>query len=197
MPVLHLIAGPNGAGKSTLYRYVVQPRYPALVFVNADIHERDELAHMRDPVARSAAARAWADATRDRLLAEGGSFVSETVFSHPSKLELLRTARARGFEIALYVVCLDEPPALLQRVRQRVAEGGHDVPDDKVLARYPRTLAHLREAVGLADLALLFDAQAVASGGPFLVASVVQGQVRLQGLRQPRWAREVLGLPGH
>lgn len=196
MPVLHLIAGPNGAGKSTLYRYVVQPRYPALAFVNADIYEREHLAHLEDPVARSAAARAWADGTRDRLLAEGGSFVSETVFSHPSKLELLRTARTRGFEIALYLVCLDEPRTLLARVQQRVAEGGHAVPDHKVLERYPRTIAHLQEAVEMADLALLFDAQAVESGGPFLVASVVQGQVRLQGLRQPRWTREVLGLPG-
>ncbi len=196
MPVLHLIAGPNGAGKSTLYRYLVQPRYPVLPFVNADLYERDHLAHMADPLARSQAARAWADATRERLLAEGGSFVSETVFSHPSKLDLLRDARVRGFEVALYVVCLDEPRRLLTRVKQRVQEGGHDVPERKILERYPRTVAHLREAVRLADLALLFDAQEVEAGGPFLVASVVGGQAQLQGLRQPRWAREVLGLAG-
>ena len=55
MPILHLIAGPNGAGKSTLYRYLIQPRYPQLPFVNADLYEREELGHIRHAVRRSEA----------------------------------------------------------------------------------------------------------------------------------------------
>lgn len=189
---LHLIAGPNGAGKSTLFRYLVQPRYPELPFINADLHERDHLSQLRDPVVRSEAARAWADSTRQQKLDEGRSFISETVFSHPSKLDLLREARARGFEIALYLVCLDEPACLLRRVEQRVMEGGHDVPPAKILERYPRTVANLREAVRISDLAMLFDAEEVEVGGPRLVATVSHGTVRLITVHQPRWAREVL-----
>ena len=193
MPVLHLVAGPNGAGKSTLYRYLIQPRYPQLPFINADLHERDQLGHIRDAVRRSEAARAWADVQRQAHLEAGQSFVSETVFSHPSKLALIADARSRGFEVALYVVCLDDPRRLLGRVQQRVHEGGHHVPANKILARYPRTLENLRVAVHEVQLAMLFDAAEVESGGPHLVASVVAGQVRPHGSWMPAWVHKLLG----
>jgi predicted ABC-type ATPase len=194
MPVLHLIAGPNGAGKSTLYRYLIQPRYPQLPFINADLYEREQLGHVRQAVRRSEAARSWADAQRQAHLEAGRSFVSETVFSHPSKLELLAEARTFGFEVALYIVCLDEPRRLLERVQQRVHEGGHDVPASKILARYPRTLENLRLAVRAVPLAMLFDGADVEAGGPHLVASVVAGRVQAHGPWLPAWAHKVLGL---
>jgi predicted ABC-type ATPase len=193
MPVLHLIAGPNGAGKSTLYRYLIQPRYPQLPFVNADVHEREQLGHIRSAQQRSEAARAWADAQRQALLAQQQSFVSETVFSHPSKLALIADAQARGFEVALYVVCLDDPRRLLERVQQRVLEGGHAVPANKILERYPRTVENLRQAVRQVPLALLFDATDTDDGGPHLVASVVGGRVRVHGPWLPAWVRQVRG----
>jgi predicted ABC-type ATPase len=193
MPVLHLIAGPNGAGKSTLYRYLIQPRYPQLPFINADLYERERLGHIRHAARRSEAARTWADAQREARLKAGQAFVSETVFSHPSKLQLIVDARALGFEVALYAVCLDEPRRLLERVQQRVHEGGHGVPADKILARYPRTVENLRLAVLEVQLAMLFDAADVETGGPHLVASVVAGRVRRHGAWLPGWARKVLG----
>ncbi|GAA4342663.1 zeta toxin family protein [Variovorax defluvii] len=195
MPVLHLIAGPNGAGKSTLYRYLIQPRYPRLPFINADLYERERLGHVRNALRRSEAARAWADAQRAAHLEGGLPFVSETVFSHPSKLALLADARTRGFDVALYIVCLDDPRRLLDRVQQRVLEGGHGVPADKILARYPRTLENLRLALAEVPLAMLFDAAEVEAGGPHLVASVVNGQVQPHGPWMPAWVRRLLG-PG-
>lgn len=112
--------------------------------MNADLHEAHALQHITDPELRSAQARAWADARRAACLAQGQSFVSETVFSHPSKLALMRDARAAGFAVVLLVVCVNDPRQLLGRVAQRVAEGGHDVPPERILARYPRTLQHLQ-----------------------------------------------------
>jgi predicted ABC-type ATPase len=197
VPVLHLVAGPNGAGKFTLYRYLIQPRYPHLVFINADEYERDSLQHIANPLQRSVAARAWADGQRDASLVLGESFVSETVFSHPSKLELMRQAKAAGFEVALYVVCLDEPRALLRRVRQRVREGGHVVPASKILERYPRTVANLAHAVRIANLAMLFHAAETSEGGPLLVATVAEGQVTTHTPSLPLWARKVLAPPDH
>lgn len=193
MPLFHLIAGPNGAGKSTLYRYLIQPRYPQLPFINADLYEREQLGHIRHAVRRSEAARAWADAQREAHLKAGHAFVSETVFSHPSKLQLIADARALGFEVALYAVCLDEPRRLLERVQQRVHEGGHGVPANKILARYPRTVENLRLAVREVQLAMLFDAADTETGGPHLVASVVAGRVQPHGPWLPAWARKVLG----
>ena len=194
MAILHLIGGPNGAGKSTLYDYLIAPRHPTLEFVNADIHEREHLSQIINPVKRSEAARTWADARRASLLRRGTSFVSETVFSHPSKLDLIGTAQARGFSVVLYVVCLDEPRLLLQRVRRRVGEGGHHVPPNKIRERYPRTLANLAQALKLADMSMLFDAQEVSTGGPRLVAVCSGAEVELHASPLPRWAAGMLGV---
>ena len=124
-PVFYLLAGPNGAGKSTLYKALAANGTvaPDIEFVNADLHEAAHLQHIADPQARSEAARAWAEARRATLLAQRQSFVSETVFSHPSKLALLQEAQAAGFLVVLIVVALDDPQLLLERVRRRVCDG--------------------------------------------------------------------------
>jgi predicted ABC-type ATPase len=193
MPVLHLIAGPNGAGKTTLYRTLIGPRYPGLPFINPDIYEAEHLQGEGNPRRRSELARAWADATRAALLREGEAFVTETVFSHPSKLELLAQARVHGFATVLYVVCVDQPSLLLGRVRGRVQEGGHDVPPDKIITRYPRTLALLKDARAAVDVAFLFDGSDIEIGGPVLIASIAGGRMNLHTALRPRWVEKVLG----
>ena len=108
----------------------------------------------RRPVARSRQRPHWADARRAQLLTQGQSFVSETVFSHASKLALIQDAQAKGFFVLLLVVALDQPERLLARVSQRVLEGGHNVSAQRILARYPRTISLLAQAVRLADAGL-------------------------------------------
>lgn len=194
LPVFHLFAGPNGAGKSTLYRALVEGGLidSSLEFVNADLHEREQLQNIADSGERSEAARAWADARRATLLAAGKSFASETVFSHESKLELIFEAKSAGFIVALYVVALDDPERLLARVAQRVEEGGHPVPPERILARYPRSLALLQSAVSHADIAFLFDAQDVEDGGPRLVAEIRSGRPEPLADPLPHWVRSML-----
>lgn len=197
-PVLHLLAGPNGAGKSTLYRALVRDDLISadLVFVNADLFERDQLQHITDAAQRSEAARHWADAERAARLGGGESFVSETVFSHESKLALIDDAIAQDYVVALYVVALDDPQRLLARVQRRVSEGGHAVPPDKILARYPRTLENLSKAVGLASVAYLYEAREFEEGGPYMVAMCQGAKVTVFVDDLPRWARMVLGEEG-
>ncbi len=195
-PVFYLLAGPNGAGKSTLYKALLAAGKVPLdaEFVNADLYEAEHLQHIADLQQRSEAARLWADQRRAHLLAAGKSLVSETVFSHESKLALIQEAQALGFLVMLLVVCMDHPEKLLARVSQRVREGGHDVPAERILARYPRTLANLRQAVRLADAALLHDSGTVQPGTHRLIAAC-EG-VRTQVLHEtlPVWARQVLGV---
>lgn len=195
-PVFFLLAGPNGAGKSTLYRAAVDAGLlPAdAPFVNADIHEAQALQHVTDLRERSLQARTWADARRAACLEQGLSFVSETVFSHPSKLDLMQRARDAGFSVVLLVVCVDDPTQLIARVAQRVAEGGHAVPAERILARYPRTLQHLRQAIPMADLALLYDTSGVGRAGvagPRLVARWRHWQWHWQVARPPSWAKSL------
>jgi predicted ABC-type ATPase len=98
-----------------------------------------------------------ADFLRDELLACGQSFSFETVMSHRSKVEFFGRARAAGFRTYLYFIVTDSPLVNLGRVKERVAVGGHDVPEDKVLERYERCLQLVRDALTHADRAFLFD----------------------------------------
>ena len=193
-PVFHLLAGPNGAGKSTLYRALVStggiPK--TLEFVNADLYEQSYLQHVIDLQARSEAARDWADNRREVLLNAKTSFVSETVFSHDSKLALITQAQAMGFEVILYVVSVDDPQRLLARVSQRVREGGHHVPADRILQRYPRTMANLKKAVRLADLAFVYDAAEAAQGAHLLVAMCEKTQTTRLVSKTPAWVALLL-----
>ncbi|MDD2924671.1 zeta toxin family protein [Rhodoferax sp.] len=193
-PVFYLLAGPNGAGKSTLYRaLVLAGTIPATAeFVNADLHEAAHLQHITDPEQRSEHARQWADARRAALLRAGQSFVSETVFSHESKLALIQEAQAKGFFVMLLVVALDQPERLLARVAQRVTEGGHPVPPERILARYPRTLAHLTHAVRVADAAILYDSAEVTPGTHTAVATCKGDWTQELVQPMPEWARRVL-----
>ncbi len=193
-PVFYLLAGPNGAGKSTLYRALVLAGAISATaeFVNADLYEAERLQHIADPEQRSAQARQWADTRRTKLLQAGQSFVSETVFSHASKLALIQEAQAKGFFVMLLVVALDQPARLLARVVQRVAEGGHTVPPERILARYPRTLANLTQAVRLADAAILYDSADVTPGTHTAVATCKGDWTQELVQPMPEWARRVL-----
>ena len=153
-PSLVLIARPNGAGKSTLYETRVAPSFKG-PFVNADLIQRNEL-HDPSMEASYRAARI-AEVRRSELIAAGRSFAAETVFSHPSKLDLIETARARGYLVVVMHVGVDSPDLSVARVRLRTEEGGHDVPEDKIRARYERGASLIRKAVLRADRGLVFD----------------------------------------
>ena len=106
---------------------------------------------------------------------------------------LIEEAQAQGFFVMLLVVCLDDPIRLLKRVANRVTEGGHNVPAERVLARYPRTLANLAVAVRIADAAVLCDSHAVAAGTHTAVAVCKKEWRQEKVVPLPRWARVVLG----
>lgn len=152
-PVLHLLAGPNGSGKSTLATLVLLPE-THLPFVNADVlaAERwpgNEMAHAYDASQLAAAVRA-------EHLAARRSFITETVFSHHSKVDLVRSAAAAGYLVTLHVVLLPLE-VTLDRVSARVHHGGHAVPEDKVRARYARLWPLVAAASASASRTLFYD----------------------------------------
>ena len=149
-----VLAGANGTGKSTLYATRVAPNFSG-PFINADIIQRDELGDA-SPDAAYEAARIAADRRQD-FLSRGEDFVTETVFSHPSKMDLIYAARAKGFDIVLMHIGVDSPDISVARVAARVEEGGHPVPEDKIRARYARNGRFIRQAVLEADRGFVYD----------------------------------------
>ena len=98
-----------------------------------------------------------ADLVRRKLVANHQSFTFETVMSSPDKVEFLRHAKANGFRIYLYFVATEDPEINVSRVANRVRAGGHDVPHDKILSRYERSLELLSDALRVANRAYVFD----------------------------------------
>jgi predicted ABC-type ATPase len=184
-PQLVVLAGPNGAGKSTFYdAFLAESPLP---FLNADLFAEET------GVDSTEAARIL-DATRVRMIEDGLGFITETVFSDPygAKLDMIRMAVDAGYDVRLVYIGLATPELSGLRIDQRVATGGHDVPRDRIAARYERSLANLAQAISFVPNVELFDNSSV--DAPFVpVATFTNGVVtsRMKGAL-PKWARTVV-----
>jgi len=184
-PTVFLIAGPNGAGKSTLYNSIIKPKINA-PFINADVIQKQEL---RDPsMQASYTARDMAIERRAQYLKEGKSFVFETVFSHPSKLAEIADYKAAGFNVVLYHIGLNSPDLSVERVRQRVQKGGHNVPEQKIRERFERNLPLIKDAALIADRAFIYD-NSVQGRALRLGVELEKGNVVSIGENLPKWQR--------
>ncbi len=183
---LDLVVGPNGAGKSTFVEFTLAPLLPKSAFVDAD-----EIARQRwpaDPAAHAYQAAQIAADTRNRLIELRRAFIAETVFSHPSKLELIDSAHAASYTVILHVLLIPEELAV-QRVKHRVKAGGHDVPEDKIRQRCQRIWPLVVTAITRCDSATVFDNSA--RKGPRIVAQMSGGQL-VGAPTWPAWTPHVL-----
>jgi len=167
---LDLVVGPNGAGKSTFVEFTLAPLLPGSVFVNAD-----EIAKQRwpqDSAAHAYEAAQIAAETRAKLIELGRPFIAETMFSHPSKLDLIDTAHAAQYTVVLHILLIPEELAV-QRVAHRVSAGGHPVAENKIRDRYHRLWALVTEAIMRCDQATVYDNSGLK--GPRIVAQMSEG----------------------
>ncbi len=186
-PQLWVLAGGNGAGKTTFYRLLLEPR--GVLFANADQVARQM--NPANPAQESYRAAQLVARLREQLLRQRKSFCFETVFSHPSKVDFVAQAKAADYEIILVIVHLSSVALNNARVRQRVSEGGHYVPPDKVEGRVPRTLANLHAALPLCDQIQIFDNSSAEA--PFEPVAVVRNQtLGFHADPMPEWARALL-----
>jgi predicted ABC-type ATPase len=178
MKQLWILVGGNGAGKSTFYRLMLKPR--GIPFINADQIARE--IYPDNPEENSYnAAKIAAQMCREQIQA-GNSFCFETVFSHPSKVD---------FQIILVLIHLEHTDLNKARISQRVSEGGHNVPDEKVEQRIPRTLAHVKKAIPLCDQVRILDNSRSAT--PFTpVVSIIGGQTTRHFHPLPEWIRNLV-----
>ncbi|MEM7696953.1 MAG: zeta toxin family protein [Verrucomicrobiota bacterium] len=186
-PRITVFAGPNGAGKSTLRAHLyLNHSHP---FVNAD-----EIAKEEGLGAYQAAE--LAAKVRSSYVEEGSSFMFETILSDPvgAKVAFLEDCQSKGFEIVVHFVGLDSVERSRARVTQRVLHGGHDVPDDKIQSRYPRTIANLIRLIPVCDQLLVYDNSSYET--PYqLLARFEKGSLKQIAQSLPEWIRKV-GLAG-
>jgi predicted ABC-type ATPase len=183
-PVIVALAGPNGAGKTTFYHAHLRPA--GLRFVNADVLAKEL------QIEPYAAARV-ADTIRRELVKQRESFVFETVFSDPAgeKLTFLKSAAEAGYNTILCFIGAAGPEVSEQRVAMRVSQGGHDVPTEKLVQRFPRILANLKAAIRELPNVWVFDNNDLRS--PYrLVAIFESGRLLKLERPVPRWLKPLL-----
>jgi len=184
---LWILAGGNGAGKSTFYRTQLAPL--GLPFINADILAKE--LYPQSPEKHSYDAAKLATEMRFRLLHEGRSFCFETVFSHPSKIDFVAQAKVLGYEIIMVFIHLDTVSLNQARIAQRMSEGGHNVPDEKVASRIPRLLQNIKKTLPLCDQVYILNNSRIDS--PFQQVAVIRnGQKIEQKISLPDWAKDLL-----
>ena len=139
-PIVIALAGSNGAGKSTFYESFLADA--GLRFINADV-----LSAALNVSAYEAAE--LATSLRAALVAQRENFVFETVLSDPvgEKVDQLATYVALGYTVVLIFIQIDSPAESIKRVAMRMSQGGHDIPDEKLVERFERTQANLHRAV--------------------------------------------------
>ena len=128
---------------------------------------------------------------RDRR--QGHSFCFVTVFSHVSKIDFIATAKATGYHVILVFLHVDDTDLNQARVSQRVIDGGHDVPTDKILSRIPRTLDNVKAAIPLCDEVHMLDNSRL--DDPFKrVISIINGQITAGAdTSLPSWVLPLIG----
>jgi predicted ABC-type ATPase len=145
-----IIGGPNGSGKSTLITCLqCLHDFPSL-YINADVLKIE-----LDITDYEAMAKA--DELRNAALNQGISFAFETVMSHHSKIDLINSAKDLGYNIIFHFVITESPDINVSRVLHRHMTGGHDVPEDKIIARYYRSIKFLKIAFLLSDIAYVYN----------------------------------------
>lgn len=145
-PEIVVFAGPNGSGKST----ITQSAITRGVYINADVIKAST--HCDDLTAAK-----QAEALREDAMARKQDFTFETVLSTGRNLDLLRRAKEQGYFLRGYFVFTRNPYINVTRVHSRAENGGHDVPVDKIMTRYQKTMANLPELIELCDICHVYD----------------------------------------
>ena len=145
-PIVLVFAGPNGSGKSTVTKgFDIVGEY-----INADEIKKEKNCSDLE-------AAQFATALREDAVCNMRSFTFETVLSSSRNVELLKKARNFGYQVEIVYVLTADPQINVLRVAQRVKNGGHDVPMDKIISRYYKSLNNISKIIQIADVMWVVD----------------------------------------
>jgi len=156
MPNLYIISGCNGAGKTTASFTVLPEMLHCREFVNADEIARGLSPFQPEEVAFEAG-RIMLQRIEE-LLKKQQDFAIETTLATKSYVQTIKRAREQGYSVTLIYFWLNSPQLAIERVKMRVAEGGHHIPADVIHRRYFRGIHNLLQLfIPVCDYWMLID----------------------------------------
>lgn len=151
-----IFAGVNGAGKSTFYNMSQDiPDFKETVRINTDEIVR-EIGDWRNDADQMKAGKIGIK-LRNEAIRQGKSFNEETTLCGKTIIKLFEKLKENGYKIDLYYVRLKNSDIALERIKSRVANGGHDIPAEKVRRRYEESRNSLEKVIPFCNSVSIFD----------------------------------------
>lgn len=189
-PFVILIAGPNGSGKTSLTRQILSHNWALdAEYINPDEIAQKELGNWNDP-SKILIAAELAENRRNTAVQERRNFVFETVFSAPDKISFLLSCLEKGYFIRFFFISTQDPMINAQRVNQRILEGGHSVPFEKIISRYTKSIANCIRISSSVDRLYLID-NSYDGKSPQILFRAEKGIIAKQYSNIPNWAKPI------
>ncbi|MFP4106897.1 MAG: zeta toxin family protein [Phycisphaerae bacterium] len=152
-----IIAGPNGAGKTTFAREFLPAEGHCPTFINADLIAAG-LSPFQPEAMAIEASRLMLERVR-QMVAKREDFAVETTLAARAYLRMIQEWQSVGYQVELIFLQLPSPELAVERVRQRVAQGGHNIPEDVIRRRFDLGLDNLHHRYRtVVDAWQVFDA---------------------------------------
>lgn len=183
-----LFAGVNGAGKSSLYNNLLinMPNEELGQRINTDEIVK-EIGDWKRDTDQMKAGRIAVSKIKS-FLENGISFNQETTLSGNSILRTIKKAKGKGYKVELHFVSVDTPEIAKERVRIRVKNGGHGIPDADVERRFVESRENLKEIIGFCDEVTIYDNTILLEAKVF----IKNGKILYVDSNYPKWLEGIL-----
>mgnify|MGYP002754539070 CR=1 FL=1 len=181
MKIYTIIGGVNGCGKSSLTGALKAERRDLGIIIDVD-KIAAEMGGNNLEAGKEAVKKI------DECFSRGVCFTQETTLSGRKTEQTIKRARDLGYYIRLYYIGLNSEDECMQRIKNRVSKGGHDIPEADVSRRFRGRFHSLVKVLPYCDEVTLFDND----NGFVEVAEYVNGELIPRGDYRPRWLQELL-----
>lgn len=189
-PSLIIVAGPNGSGKTTItYKILKHEWVTNCLYINPNDIANEKFGgwNNNDAVLQSAK---YCTALRLDCLENEKSLIFITVFSSPEKINFIRSAKQKGFFIRLFFVGTNNPIINASIVALRFLKGGHEVPINKIISRYSKSIENCAEISSIVDRLYVYD-NSIEDMEAKLLFKASNGKLTKQYNKVNNWAMQI------